>query len=79
MTTLNVLQLSGDKYYIGTTRHPLESRVLEHFTQSGSEWTKKYLPIKVLEVKNNVDQFEEDKQTKFYMSKYGIENNLRLA
>jgi hypothetical protein len=46
----------------------LSTRIEEHFRASGSEWTKKYKPIKVVETKLNADDFDEDKYTKIYMS-----------
>ena len=46
----------------------------EHFKWvSGS---RKYKPIKVLELLSNCDNFDEDKYTLKYMEKYGI-NNVR--
>lgn len=74
MTSLYILELTNNKYYIGTTKRLLNYRVLEHFSESGSEWTRKYKPLKVLDIKDNVDQYDEDKYTKIYMNKYGIDN-----
>jgi cellular nucleic acid-binding protein len=45
-----------------------------HFTSNGSEWTKVYKPISILELKPNCDDYDEDKITKQYMDKYGIDN-----
>jgi cellular nucleic acid-binding protein len=47
-----------------------------HFNSNGSEWTKIYKPLKVIEVKPNCDDYDEDKITRQYMDKYGI-NNVR--
>ena len=67
-----VLECEGGKYYIGKTNNP-EFRIENHFEGHGSEWTKHYKPIKILEIIPG-DDFDEDKYTKIYMSKYGIEN-----
>jgi predicted GIY-YIG superfamily endonuclease len=73
MTTIYILQLENNKYYIGKTNH-LSERILNHFTENGSAWTKKYKPIKVLVTIEQCDQFEEDRQTKIYMKDFGIDN-----
>jgi len=74
MFTIYILLLDTDKYYIGKTNN-LDERLFAHFNENGSYWTKKYKPIKVIEtIENCDDQFEEDRQTKIYMKKYGIEN-----
>ena len=74
MTILYVLELENGKYYVGTTNRPLNDRILEHFNECGSEWTRIHYPIKVIETKYNVDKYDEDKYTKLYMDKYGIDN-----
>lgn len=73
MPTIYVLQCERNRYYIGKTDRPLENRVEEHFNRSGSEWTRRYKPIKVIEIKQNADDFDEDKYTKIYMKQFGIE------
>ena len=65
----------GYKYYVGKTNNPT-FRLEQHFTNYGSAWTKKYPPIRVLEVIPNCDDFDEDKYTLKYMSMYGV-NNVR--
>ena len=40
---------------------------------TGSTWTKQYKPIQLETTYENVSPFEEDKVTKEYMAKYGIE------
>jgi hypothetical protein len=72
--TLYVLSLEEDKIYVGTTDRCLRDRICEHFSDNGSEWTKVYKPIKVVEIIENADKFDEDKYTKIYMNKYGIDN-----
>jgi hypothetical protein len=73
MVFIYVLQLEKDKYYIGKTNHP-HFRLESHFNFNGSEWTKLYKPLKVLELKPNCDDYDEDKITRQYMDKYGIGN-----
>lgn len=73
MPTIYVILCEKNRYYIGKTDRPLQTRVEEHFNRNGSEWTRKYKPIKVVEQIPNVDEFDEDKYTKIYMKKYGID------
>ena len=73
MTTIYILCLTNNKYYIGKTNNP-QKRILNHFQHQGSAWTKKYQPISIEKVINNADNFDEDKWTIKYMQKYGIDN-----
>ena len=73
--SIYVLELSGNKYYIGKTYDP-DIRLDTHFNSNGSAWTHKYKPIRVIELIPNSDNFDEDKYTLKYMEKYGI-NNVR--
>jgi GIY-YIG catalytic domain/Zinc knuckle len=75
MVFIYILQLEGGKYYVGKTNHP-QFRIENHFHSNGSEWTTKYKPIKVIEMIPNCDDYDEDKYTRIYMDKYGI-NNVR--
>ncbi len=75
MVFIYVLQLEKDKYYIGKTNNP-QFRLESHFNSNGSEWTKIYKPLRVLELRPNCDDYDEDKITRQYMDKYGI-NNVR--
>ena len=75
MVFIYVLQLEQGKYYIGKTNNP-HFRLESHFNSNGSEWTKIYRPLKILELKTNCDDYDEDKITRQYMDKYGI-NNVR--
>ncbi len=72
--TLYVLRLCDDKYYIGITNRLLSERLIEHFSNSGSAWTKLYKPLEIMETFSNPDDFDEDKYTKKYMKLYGIQN-----
>lgn len=68
-----ILQLEHNKYYIGKTTNP-SFRLSNHFNHKGSNWTRIHKPIKVLELIENCDQYDEDKYTIKYMDKYGIQN-----
>lgn len=70
------LQLESDKFYVGKTYRSegAELRFQEHLSGRGSEWTKKYKPILIIESYEHDSNFEEDVLTKKYMMKYGIEN-----
>lgn len=70
-----ILQLEGGCYYVGTTNTPYK-RISQHFNHNGSTWTKQHKPIEVIEVIPNCDKYDEDKYTKIYMDKYGV-NNVR--
>ena len=75
MVFIYAIQLEKGKYYIGKTNNP-QFRLESHFNSNGSEWTKKYKPLKVLEIKPNCDDYDENKITLQYMDIYGI-NNVR--
>ena len=73
MVFIYTLQLEQKKYYVGKTNNP-DFRINDHFNSNGSVWTKMYKPIKVLELIENCDDYDEDKYTRIYMDKYGIDN-----
>ena len=75
MVFIYAIQLEKGKFYIGKTNNP-NFRLESHFKSNGSAWTKLYKPLKVLELKPNCDNYDEDKLTRQYMDKYGI-NNVR--
>ena len=70
-----VLRLNNNKYYIGKTNHIL-SRLNDHFTcsEKSSEWVKKHGVIKLVEICEVINQFQEDTKTLEYMNKYSIDN-----
>lgn len=72
-TNIYILRLQGGKYYIGKSDNPM-LRYQEHINGKGSSWTKKYKPIGVEKIIENASHFDEDKYTKEYMAKYGIDN-----
>ena len=64
MVFIYVIQLEEGKYYIGKTNNP-QFRLESHFNSNGSEWTKIYKPIRVVELKPNCDDYcNEMKKTK---------------
>lgn len=73
MIFIYILELEGGRYYIGKTTNP-STRIANHCNSSGSEWTKRYNPVRVVEMIPNCDAFDEDKYTKIYMQKHGIDN-----
>ena len=75
MVYIYAIKLEKGKYYIGKTSNP-HFRLQSHFDSNGSSWTKKYEPLKVIEILPNCDDYDEDKITMQYMDKYGI-NNVR--
>jgi predicted GIY-YIG superfamily endonuclease len=72
-TTIYVLKLEGGRFYVGKTDN-IDKRYQQHVKGYGSAWTKKYKPISIDRTIQNASSFDEDKHTKEYMSKYGIDN-----
>ena len=73
MVFIYTLKLTQGKYYVGKTKNP-SFRLDNHFNSNGSVWTMKYKPIELLELIPNCDDYDEDKYTRKYMDKYGIDN-----
>ena len=73
MSYIYILKLKNSKYYIGRTNNP-NLRIQNHESGSGSAWTNKYPVKKIIKIISNCHKFDEDKYTKIYMQKYGIEN-----
>jgi len=72
-TNIYILRLEGGRYYIGKSENVLK-RYQQHLNGSGSSWTKKYKPVSLERTIENASHFEEDKITKEYMYKHGIDN-----
>ena len=68
-----ILKLQDGKYYVGKTMNP-DFRLSNHVNGNGSTWTKIHKPVKLLELIPNCDDYDEDKYTRMYMDKYGIDN-----
>ena len=69
-----VLCLEDNKFYVGKTNKSAEDRLYEHRNNTGSSWTRLYKPIGIEEILHEADDFDEDKITKKYMARYGIDN-----
>ncbi len=48
-------------------------RYQQHIEGRGAAWTAKYKPVKLIRTIENASPFDEDKITKEYMCKYGID------
>lgn len=75
MPSVYVLRCQGGKYYVGKSEN-LHERVEDHIHGKGSEWTRIYKPIELIEIVENATAYTEDQVTKRYMNVYGI-NNVR--
>ena len=73
MVFIYILQLENNKYYVGKTNNP-QFRLEQHFNSTGSVWTTKYKPLSVLEIIKDCDEYDEDKYTRKYMDKFGVDN-----
>ena len=73
MVFIYVLKLQSNKFYIGKTQNP-NFRLKDHGSGQGSAWTKKYKPVKLMELIKNCDSYDEDKHTLRYMELMGIDN-----
>jgi predicted GIY-YIG superfamily endonuclease len=75
MTTTNIyiLSLESDKFYVGKSAHVME-RYQQHIDGEGSSWTRKYKPTAIIKVIEDASPFDEDRITKEWMAKYGIDN-----
>jgi len=72
-TNIYILRLEGGKWYVGKSEH-VQQRYQQHRNGGGSAWTRKYKPISLERMIKHASPFDEDKLTKEYMSKYGIDN-----
>lgn len=67
-----ILKCNNDKYYVGKTNN-LKQRLKDH--ENGNVyWTKINKFIRLEELIQDADDFDEDKYVKIYMKKYGVEN-----
>ena len=73
MVYIYILKLDENKYYVGKTNNP-QFRLEQHFNSTGSIWTTKYKPLSVLELIKDCDEYDEDKYTRKYMDKFGVDN-----
>lgn len=73
MIYIYILKLEQNKFYVGKTNNP-DFRIENHINGEGSAWTKKYKPIQLIELLSNCDDYDEDKYTRMYMDKMGVDN-----
>jgi hypothetical protein len=73
MNIIYVLKLSQNKFYIGKTLD-LKKRYNQHLSGLGSEWTKKYKVIDIIDSFEDKGGFSELCLTLQYMKHYGIDN-----
>jgi predicted GIY-YIG superfamily endonuclease len=71
-TTIYVLSLQRGRYYVGKSSNVMY-RYQQHVNGYGSAWTKMYKPVSIEKTIKHASPFEEDKVTKEYMAKYGID------
>jgi len=74
MIYIYTIELETGKYYIGKTKKDPGVRFQEHLSGRGAGWTRKYKPIKLINVIESDDPYDENKVTLKYMNEYGIEN-----
>lgn len=72
MTSIYILQLEHGCFYIGKSDN-VSKRYQEHVNGKGSAWTRLHKPISLERTVNHASAFDEDKITKEYMAKYGID------
>lgn len=73
MTTLYILKLTSNKYYVGKSSD-VPTRYRQHKSGTGSAWTTRYPPVSILETRPLTSVHDEDNVTKDLMKKYGIDN-----
>ena len=71
-TSIYILKLEEGNYYVGKSDNPAQ-RFIQHINGEGAAWTKKYRPLKLLNIHENQSPFDEDKYVKIMMEKYGID------
>ena len=73
MVAIYILKCEQDKYYVGKSKNA-DFRIKDHFEKGGSQWTKKYKPIEIVEIRDDCKDSDEQIITQEYMKKYGIQN-----
>lgn len=65
-----ILELERNHYYVGRTNNIL-TRLYQHFHSQGANYTQKYKPIKIIEIKEEKTEMDETITTLECMLKYG--------
>ncbi len=73
MESLYILECENGKWYVGKSTD-VQRRFKQHAEGKGSEWTRKYAPIRIAETHRVTSEFDETNITKGLMKKYGIDN-----
>ena len=73
MTSIYILRLADDKFYVGKSS-VVQDRILQHFSNEGSIWTRLHRPLDIMAIHPDSSPFDEDKWTKEMMGMYGIDN-----
>lgn len=75
LTTMEIYTIAcqNGKYYVGRSFNALQ-RYAYHVRGQGAIWTRTHKPVRLLNVIQTDDPFDEDKITKKAMAKYGIDN-----
>jgi predicted GIY-YIG superfamily endonuclease len=68
-----VLRLRQGKYYVGKSNNVSE-RYKQHCSGKGSEWTRLYCPLQLVERICEQSEHDENNITKNLMKKYGVDN-----
>ncbi len=73
LCTIYVLKCRDETFYVGRSNAP-DNRIVQHFTEKGSVWTRLHPPVEIFRVHHNCLRLDEDKYTKALMAEFGIEN-----
>jgi hypothetical protein len=72
-TNIYVLEQTDNKYYVGKSID-VQIRFGEHVAGTGAAWTKKYKPIRILNVYQDASTWDEDRVFKSMVAIHGIDN-----
>ncbi len=73
MVNIYVLELQGNKFYVGKTDHTFQ-RFNQHKTGSGAKWTQKHEVKDLFAFHKDMNDSDENKITIQMMKKYGVRN-----
>lgn len=73
MVNIYVLELQGNKYYVGKTNHTFQ-RFNQHKSGSGAKWTQKHKVKDLFAFHKDMKETDENKITIQMMKKYGVRN-----
>jgi len=73
MVNIYVLELQGNKYYVGKTNHTFQ-RFNQHKSGSGAKWTQKHKVKDLFAFHKDMKDADENKITIQMMKKYGVRN-----